>query len=238
MAFCVKKSIEAGDVEMVTKRFILCTLITLIVMGIGGCMRSDNRDEQLAEKVVRIYNERYDDTFVCWSTGTAVWSAQRAEVFLLSEKYPEVKIRVWIYEDGTMVDNYMAVKFSAEVENVIKPLVQGVFGDCVVVNNPVSHGSSSFSPEMSLEAYMGNYASEISMLVAVETDITEEKVNVFTTLLKENGIVMAYDMYQYDSVSAVQDVYNAGSTFPAGYRKSVKVWMDSSFGIESIEWGE
>lgn len=182
--------------EKMIKKFFLCLMCSLLVMGICGCTKKfkiskDDINSQL--------NAKYNDTFSFVSSGNELWNEEYIEM-IYSSKNLKTDIVVWVYPDGTFIDNYMAIKYKEEVENIVSSLAVEIYGSCKVVNIPIHYGKNHFNNNLSFNDYISNQQSDISVVIATDKDSSsaEEDIKKIALKFKDNKIITSIKVFYYD----------------------------------------
>lgn len=211
---------------------IYMTFMLIILMGVCGCMNTYS-----PKKIVEEFNQKYDDEFTVVATDTGTWREDHADMVLKSQKLNS-NIVVWIYEDGKVIDNYVAVKYKNEVEQKVKPLIEKVYGKCVIKNLPINEGSSDFYPKMTLSEYMSNVSSMIYIGVATNRNKStyKEDTKKVVDLFKENNIIADLDICHYTDVKDVKINEESGKLFKPmpPIENRIKVYVQSDYSIDYI----
>ncbi len=221
------------------KQFILLVVCLIMVMGVCGCMNMSKK--YTVEEIAKILGEKYDDTFTFVSSGSELWTADYSEMVYVAEKL-DTRVIVWVYEDGKMRDNYMALKYKTDVEELIFPIAEEIYGECQVVNIPLHYGREHFTSDMSLEQYVSNASSSIYIVIATnkKTESAREDATVLFEKFKENSINARIRISYYD-VSDIKEIAKTGETstpFAPDSVKNLRAEMNIDYSIAYMNWSE
>ncbi len=218
----------------------ICLLIglSLSLMGVWGCMK--NNEKNSIEEITSHLNEEYNDNFSFVSSGNELWNKEYTEIIYLSEKL-NADIAVWVYPDGTILDNYMAVKYKSEVEEFVSPLAEEVYDSCIVVNIPIHYGKEHLNKDLSFSDYISNSKSDISISLATDRsdEFAEDDARKFVKVLSDNGMIAYIRVFYYDSIdfNKVKETEEASRIFSPLSEKCLTVRMDEDYSIDLLEWG-
>ena len=228
--------------NIVTKIIAVTSLLAML----SGCDSStiDILDNLIdpgvsSDYIIEKCESMYDDTFTLQAANTQIWSADYAEVILHSEKLDE-DITVWYQEEGSnewLVSNYMPIKYKSQVEDAVSNLAKQVYGDCIVYNAPISHGSMEITSETSLSEYMSNPYSSLANYIAVESDPAtgDSDIEKFVKLLKEHNILTDFTIYYHDTLDSVDKPEEFDNLFP-NFNKALHVLVDKDYTISYSSW--
>ncbi len=217
----------------------------LIVLGLCGCLEINKSNSLSTDEIIEMYNDKYDDDFSYVAGGGAVWTAEYYDVTLHSEKL-DADVVAYFYEDGRVIDNYMAIYYKEDVEALIQPIAEEVYGNCLVVNTPLHYGREHFIESMTLESYMSTKKSTINISIATDqTPETGDKdIVVFVEALKEANIVTDISIYYYEPEvysqvrEQTQDGENLMAPFTPTATKQLSVIVDGNYTVTYSEWSE
>lgn len=220
------------------KRLSLLLITIIMIIGVYGCMK--NR-KMSTEDVASKLREKYNDTFSLVSIGNELWNKEYSEIVFSSEKL-KADIVAWVYSDGTIVDNYIAVKYKDDVETFIFPLAKEIYNSCIVVNVPIHYGKNYFNNTLAFSDYVSNKQSSISIAIATDKDSVSAKKDIeeFAFKLKENGVVASIRIFYYDksTFSTVKETNDATTIFSPLSNKRLSATMNEDYSIGSIDWSE
>lgn len=211
-------------------------LIPVILIGICSCTF---KKRYTADEIAKLYEQKYNDTFTVAAADTQVWTSGYTEIILKSGTLDE-KITVWLYEDGHTVDNYMPMKLRADAEARVQALAEQVYGDCIVVNNPIGFGIDLFEPSMTLEAYMKSSESQMMFCIAVTSDPGDRDAHLaaLAELFAEQKICTNVCIYYYDSLGNIQIDKHSNSPLQPMPQSSMYAIIDANYQISYSNWSD
>lgn len=215
----------------------LCLLLVLsLVFIIIGC---DKKQVSLNE-LIDMYNEKYDDNFIFVSEGGQVWTSNYWEVTLLSSKLDK-HVTVHIYENGT-TDNYIPLKYKKHVEDKVKAIAEGVYGEARAINLPMRYGNGTFKENMTFEEYASASGSLIHTALIVNKSLKERDSDIekLRVALEKEQILSRISIYYYpgkeiDEIEIRDEVFL--TLFPeakcTGYLK-----LEKDYSVRSLDWDD
>ena len=216
----------------------LLVMVTVILMGVCGCM--NEKKTYSVEEITDIYDRKYEDKFTFVSMGDELWTADYSEIILCSQKLDGERIVVRVYGDGTMLDNYMAVKYKAEVESLIQPIAETIYSVCKVVNIPIHYGKKHFSKEMTLVEYVSAKTSAISIAIATTASLDdwESDARALVQMLEENHIAANVRIFYYDEENweNVHESELTSKIFTPEAEKRLLIRVSDDYTIDRLEW--
>lgn len=193
------------------------------------------------DEIIEYYNKKYDDVFTYVSSDNELWNADYSEVILKSSKLDN-RVVIWVYPDGTMLDNYMPIKYQKDVENLVDPMIEEIYGKCLVVNVPLRYGRKHFSKDMDLVQYVSDKRSSVSIAIATNKSTLEgeEDIEKLLAILKENKIVANVDVFYYQTldISDVRRTDKDTTIFEPEADKLLSVTVNADYTIGVINWSE
>lgn len=225
---------------MNTIRKLALLMVGIILIGVCGCVKKEKID---SDDIIQQLNEKYNDSFSLVSAGNELWTEEYSELVCLSDNL-DTEIVAWVYSDGSIIDNYPAIRFKADVENLILPIAEEIYGHdlCKVVNIPIHYGKSHFSENMDLAEYVSYKQSSISIAIATAKDPTSarEDIGAFASKLKEKGVVTSVRVFYYDAATfkIVKVTNDATTIFSPMSKKRLSATMNADFSLGSVDWSE
>lgn len=220
------------------KQLFLLLISLILMMGVCGCLK---KDKTTIDDVTSYLNEQYNDTFSLVSSGNELWNEEYSEIVYTSKKL-NAEVVAWVYTNGTVIDNYVAVKYKSDVENLVAPIAEDVYGDSLVVNIPIHYGKNHFNKDLTFTDYTSNKQSSISIAIATYkgTDNVQEDVEKFILKLKENNIVASIRIFYYtkDEFETIRVTDEATSIFYPLSTKRISATMNADYSIGSVDWSE
>ena len=222
------------------KRVLLLLIAGIIMMGVCGCVKKEKID---SDDIIRQLNAKYSDSFTVVSSGNELWTEEYSELICFSEDL-NTDVVVWVYSNGTIIDNYPAVKYKSDVEALVLPIAEDIYGQgfCKVVNIPIHYGKSHFSENMDFSEYVSSKQSSLSIAIATSKDASSarEDVEELVLKLKENGVVTSIRVFYYDddTFKTVMETNDATTIFSPTSNKRLSATMNADYSIGSFDWSE
>lgn len=222
------------------KILTLLILVGIIIFGVCGCMRNDKMD---TDTIIQQLNAKYSDSFTLICSGNELWTEEYSELICFSNELKE-NIVVWVYSNGSVIDNYPAVKYKSDVEALVLPIAEDIYGQgfCKVVNIPIHYGKSHFSENMNFSEYVSSKQSSLSIAIATSKDAASarEDVEELVLKLKENGVVTSIRVFYYDNdtFKTVMETNDATTIFSPTSNKRLSATMNADYSIGSVDWSE
>lgn len=195
------------------KRISALLLTLLMIISLTGCMplgkiiENFTEEKMTVEKLVQIYNEKYDDQFEFLESGLSTWTDDYDAIVLWSTKLSS-KILVRYYmsgeHKGKMVDNYIAVKYKTKVDETMQPILEEIYGECHVSSDPpyvIWDLDDPYPPDIDFDSYVSNYNSCIYLDIPVNKSketAKEDAVALFEKLKEKNIILQNATFFYYD----------------------------------------
>lgn len=208
--------------------------------GVCGCVKKEKID---SDGIIRQLNAKYNDSFTLVSSGNELWTEEYSELICFSEVL-NADVVVWVYSDGLITDNYLAVKYKSEVEFLVLPIAEDIYGQgfCKVVNIPIHYGKSHFNEKMAFSEYVSNKQSSLSIAIATSKDASSarEDVEELVLQLKENGVVASIRVFYYDAgiFKSVMETNDTTTIFSPTSNKRLSATMNADYSIGSVDWSE
>ena len=208
--------------------------------GVCGCVKKEKID---SDGIIRQLNAKYNDSFTLVSSGNELWTEEYSELICFSEVL-NADVVVWVYSDGLITDNYLAVKYKSEVEFLVLPIAEDIYGQgfCKVVNIPIHYGKSHFNEKMDFSEYVSNKQSSLSIAIATSKDVSSarEDVEELVLQLKENGVVASIRVFYYDAgiFKSVMETNDPTTIFSPTSNKRLSATMNADYSIGSVDWSE
>jgi len=224
----------------IVRSITLLLMVGIIMFGVCGCVKKEKMD---SDAIIQQLNVKYSDSFTLVSSGSELWTEEYSELICFSEEL-KADVVVWVYSDGSITDNYPAVKYKANVEELVLPIAEDIYGYglCKVMNIPVHYGKSHFSDNMVFSEYVSNKQSSLSIAIATSKDASSarEDVEELVLKLKENGVVTSIRVFYYDDATfkTVKATNDATTIFSPTSNKRLSATMNADYSIGSVDWSE
>lgn len=193
------------------------------------------------DEIIEYYNTKYDDEFTYVSSDNELWNADYSEIILKSSKLDN-RVVIWVYPDGTMLDNYMPIKYREDVEALVQPMIEEIYGKCLVVNVPLRYGRKHFSKDMDLVQYVSDKRSSVSISIATNKSSLdgEQDIEKLISIFKNNNIIANIDVfyYQISDISEVSRTNKDTTIFEPEADKLLSVTVNTDYTIGVINWSE
>lgn len=198
-------------------------------------------DKITIDDVTSYLNKQYNDTFSLVSSGNELWNEEYSEIVYTSKKL-NAEIVAWVYSNGKIIDNYVAVKYKPSVEKLVAPIAEDVYGDSLVVNIPIHYGKNHFDKDLTFADYASNKQSSINIAVATykDADNAQKDVENLILKLKDNNIVASIRVFYYtkDEFESIKVTDESTSIFNPLSTKRVSATMNADYSIGSVDWSE
>lgn len=113
------------------KRLLLLLISIFIMIGVCGCMETNNKDtlaEEIKTEALAYLNNNYSDTFTAKVFSASNWAYEYESITFTSEKFPGavVEVRVYKNDDGTyrFKDNYFHCYMNDGAVNYGKAIIE------------------------------------------------------------------------------------------------------------------
>lgn len=179
---------------------VLLSIFLLISISLWGCgctMTNYFDKNKGVSEITEHLNQKYDDEFTFIGKFGGTFDNNKNEYEFSSSKYPEYS--VWVAQDrrdGTIVDNYISLKFHKQVKNDIQSIINSIspnYEFFVEFNENFAHTSiGNESGDISYQEYVTNANAELSFVVLLDTEILNDDRQKFEDslfeLIKEKNI--------------------------------------------------
>ena len=233
--------------KRIAKIISLFVLMTIIMMGVCGCMQQQKLSIDDCLKYMKTkygedftYLEPYDDFQP---------TARTLKIYVQSERYPDSKIMV-IEEkdkDGNRLfhDNFVAIKYEQDTRELLTDVAVQVYGECRVIYSAYGYDGylpDSFDNATTFADYIAARKSNICVTILLPPEHgtldKEREINEIYEKCCENKIICAVEVYYtndsevYQSISTTAEMMLLEGWFDAD---GVLV-MDAEFGVQSLGW--
>lgn len=217
--------------------FLLLISLTLI-MGMCGCTK---KNDNTIDDVASYLSEQYNDTFSLVSAGNELWTEEYSEIVYTSKKLnSEIVARV--YPNGAIIDNYIAVKYKTDVEQLVAPITEDVYGETLVVNVPIHYGQKHFNKDLSFSDYIANKQSNISIAIATydNSENAREDIEKLILKFKENRVIANIRVFYYteNEFKKIKVTNEATTIFSPLSDKRLSATMNGDYSIGIVDWSE
>lgn len=206
-----------------------------------------NNAENIVNGMVQYMNDKYtDDTFAYKGPFGGGAGADTKTIIVSSKNYPDRNIYVRHNFNGSNVytDNYLGVRYSAQTENAVKDVLNGVIScDYLLFYEVDRYACPNTAGTLSFEEYIASDASCIGFTVVVN-GIVENKASFEASLQKamvDAGICCSATIY-FDNGSGAFDTLKttglSGYTFKKLYSDVFSFDMNSNQEFSSSQWGD
>ena len=142
-----------------TRKILSIIFIIIILIGVSGCMKKQNKTS-VKEEVENYMKEKYNEEFKVVGGGTESWNDPFAEIYVLSEKFPNATIMVRRARDGShIMDNYMGFLLKSEIEQIMSEIVSEIYPESKVFYSTYGTPRAGITKDMNAEEYL-KYLSE------------------------------------------------------------------------------
>lgn len=148
------------------RRIAAALLIAALLWGVCGCMSGKSNPGR--EDLVRLLEERYEDSFAYYGPGGG-----RNQIYCTSEQYQ--KHLIWVKYDSetdSYTENYLCVKYEEQAENLLSQILSEVFpeGSYAWLKGTMCDGVSpeGASNETTFEEYIASSKPALSACVIVQ----------------------------------------------------------------------
>lgn len=213
---------------------VFLSLILILLFFISSCIKNN---KITTDDVALWMSEKYNDTFTLVSSNNQLWTKDYSEIIYTSEKLKS-DIVVWVYSNKNFVDNYMAVKYKDEVENLVQPLAEKIYGECKVVNIPIHYGEDHFNNDLNFNNYISNEQSNISIKIATDKNFNSAKEDIekLANEFKNNKIIASICIFYYDtnSFKEIEKTNDSSKPFAPLSNKRLSTSMNSNYSLNEI----
>ena len=175
------------------------------------------------------------------SSGNELWTEDYSELIFISDKLND-EVVVWVYPNGEILDNYIAIKYKEDVQKLVTPLANKVYKNSKVVNIPIHYGKKHFNAEMSLFEYVASKQSSVSVFIATDKDSNSAETDVanLSLLFKENGIIANIKVFYYNENEflELEETNDPTTVFSPLSNKRLSATMNADYSINSLDWSE
>ncbi len=220
------------------KQLFLLLISLILILGVCGCMKKNNTT---VDDVTSYLSEQYNDTFSLVSFGNELWNEEYSEIIYSSKKL-NTEVVAWFYSNGKIIDNYMALKYKTDIEQLVSPIVKDIYGEVLVVNIPIHYGKEHFNKELTFADYAANKQSSISIAIATykDTEDAQEDINALILKLKENRVianvrVFYYTKFEFETIKTTNE---ATTIFSPLSSKRLSATMNTDYSIDFVNWSE
>lgn len=222
----------------IIKQLSLLLISIVLVLGVCGCVKKDKI--QTDDIILKLEN-KYNDTFTLLSSGNELWTEDYSELIFISDKLND-EVVVWVYPNGEILDNYIAIKYKEDVQKLVTPLANKVYKNSKVVNIPIHYGKKHFNAEMSLFEYVASKQSSVSVFIATDKDSNSAETDVanLSLLFKENGIIANIKVFYYNENEflELEETNDPTTVFSPLSNKRLSATMNADYSINSLDWSE
>ncbi len=148
-------------------------------------------EKSLEEIVVEHMKKKYNDEFEIISTEYAGFAHSNDVFYMKCNKLPNQPILVSHYKDGIIRDNYASYYYLDQHREIIKEIMEGILGECLVYNDPTMN-DSELGLCNSINEYMKHKSADLSTTVVIKNDKSidfDELVMKCEKVLKERQIL-------------------------------------------------
>lgn len=172
-------------------------LISITLWGCGCTLTNSFAKNKGVSEIAELLNRKYDDTFTYVGRFGGTFDNDKNEYEFSSSKYPEYS--VWVAQDrhdGTIVDNYLSLKYYEQVKNELQSIFNSIspnYEFFIEFDEHFAHTSiGNESGDVSYEEYVSNANAELSFVAFLDTKILNDNKQEFEedllVLLKEKNI--------------------------------------------------
>ena len=86
------------SVKSILRIILFACIVCVFGVGLCGCTRMGVN----VDRIIEMYNKKYDDKFTFLSGGYALWNDNYEEFFLTSAKLDNAAINIRVYESGSI----------------------------------------------------------------------------------------------------------------------------------------
>lgn len=186
-------------------------LISISLWGCGCSMTNYFDNSKGINEITEYLNNKYEDEFTYVGKFGGTFDNDKNEYEFSSSKYPEYSI--WVAQDrkdGTIVDNYLSLKFHEQVKNDLQSIINAISPNnlfFIEFDEQFAHTSiGNESEDVSYEEYVSNPNAELSFVAFMDTDVLNDNKQVFeenlSVILKEKNIhFLNFTIYFIDDMS-------------------------------------
>ncbi|QNU67814.1 hypothetical protein EHE19_004965 [Ruminiclostridium herbifermentans] len=230
------------------KNILLFGLTIIILIGVCGCMTNQN-ELSVNEQVEKYMKDKYNEDFKVVGGGTEGWNAPDTEIYVRSERFPDVNIMVRRgKKTGEMIDNYVSYLMKDKIEEVMTEIVSPIYSTSKVIYRTERAPQRSATPQMSVDEYI-KYCSEnmgISLAICInDPDYKtnkDEKLEELRKKLEEKQCKVDLTIFyvidgKLDLIndSNINDLYR-GATEADWLLMRGDFTIDESYKLEYSEW--
>ncbi|MDR0435146.1 MAG: hypothetical protein LBH21_08895 [Gracilibacteraceae bacterium] len=153
------------------------------------------------EAIIRYMEERYEDTFIYYSSDTESYLSSEKEIWLQAGKLPQEMVLVLRNIDtGDLVDNYLGLLLREEMEQEVRRVAVQVYGDCFL-----SYKAGIARPPLDLRTtdarvFLRSPGAGSNALILVQTDPErkEEDLTRFAEALRAEQFSLGFSITYID----------------------------------------
>lgn len=116
------------------KKISFFLILNLIVIMLGsGCMNSTINDsittnkKDKCEQVIDYLNYKYDDHFYLSQRLGGTFNSDKLEFLFTCDAFPDKEIWAAYCNDGTIIDNYVNIKYESQVNGLMREIIEDAF---------------------------------------------------------------------------------------------------------------
>ena len=229
-------------------KFILIVMIIIVMIGGCGCM--DNKGEREIEEITEFLNAKYDDNFYFSDVLAGDFSDEYPEYYFTSDLYPDRGIWVTKGDTGDIYDNYLAIKYDDQVQELKEKCMKEAFpnqrmfireGDNIS-RTEIEGGNKNTT----FEDYVSRKEAILFLCAYVDvSDYDFDKKEVEEQLestFSRNGICLeCFEIYFYDNAEQFDLILCSSneldkSIFREDYMNMLVGRMESDLSLPYVKW--
>jgi protein involved in sex pheromone biosynthesis len=231
----------------ILKKAILAILILTIMIGVTGCMKTENKQDEMMSYMTNKYHEQF--TFVAIDTQT--WSSGFTEMIVHSAAFPDGRIVVRRNKDtGAMEDNYVDFLMKDKIEKEITSIAQPIYGNCKVMYKP---GGDTMSDSINQNMTVAEYAKANTLSMQLTLCVYDsnyqankglkiEKLRAELADKQYDCILYIFYMLNSQKIAQINDANRQELLDPSTASKWASYtgtfFMDEKYKFSSSEWSE
>ncbi len=123
-----------------------------------------------SEALIRYLEEKYGGEFTLLEWGTETMYSDFREALVSAAELGGASVTARVFPDGSVADNYLAVKYRAEVQDALAELAEPIFGPVTIENMPNRDVTESPPADTSFAEYISRRDSAVTCAIYTKAD--------------------------------------------------------------------
>ena len=174
------------------KKISILILSVILMMGVSGCMKSENTNKDSARaKIISYMEEKYNDNFKYIDSTDGGLDPNKKEVVLSSNLISDDVVEV-SYQNSNGIevykDDYIQKKYKKETFKLIEQIMQDVFNTETIISHEIKKSTNTFNEDTTFEEFLKSDCSNVYFQVVVSPEYKLGDIDALEEELKRKII--------------------------------------------------